>query len=87
MVWSYAIDWRYIKRTSRAKSLKKFIQFIAGAICPTCKEQDSIAINQDDDEIYCVKCGYKEFRPGSKNDTRIKAVNVVDISDFKNKKK
>ncbi len=71
--------------------MKKFTQFIAGAICPSCAEQDSIAIHQDDDEIYCAKCGYKEFRPGSTKDpkkmTTIKAVNVVDITDFNKTKK
>ena len=71
--------------------MKKFIQFIAGAICPSCSEQDSIAIHQDDEEIYCAKCGYKEFRPGSIKDpkkmTTIKAVNVVDITDFNKTKK
>ena len=43
--------------------MKRFVQFIAGAICPTCKEKDTIAINPDDDEIYCVKCDYTEKRP------------------------
>jgi uncharacterized metal-binding protein (TIGR02443 family) len=36
--------------------MKKLVQFIAGAICPSCKEQDTIAINAEDDQIYCVKC-------------------------------
>ena len=71
--------------------MKKFTQFIAGAICPSCSEQDSIAIHKDDDEIFCVKCGYKEFRPGSKKDSKkeaiIKAINVVDIKDFNKIKK
>ena len=43
--------------------MKRFIQFIAGAICPSCKEKDTIAINVDDDEIYCVKCDFVEKRP------------------------
>ena len=75
--------------------MKKFTQFIAGAICPSCSEQDSIAIHKDDDEIFCAKCGYKEFRPGSKKDPKkdpkkeaiIKAINVVDIKDFNKIKK
>ena len=48
-------------------------------------------MHQDDDEIFCAKCGYKEYRPGSikdpKKDTTIKAVNVVDIKDFNKIKK
>ena len=67
--------------------MKKFTQFIAGAICPSCSEQDSIAIHKDDDEIFCAKCGYKEFRPGSKKEAIIKAINVVDIKDFNKIKK
>ena len=43
--------------------MSKFIQFIAGAVCPSCKAQDTIAINPDDDLIYCVKCDFKENRP------------------------
>ena len=54
--------------------MKKFTQFIAGAICPSCSEQDSIAIHKDDDEIFCAKCGYKEFRPGSKKDSKKEAI-------------
>ena len=43
--------------------MSKFIQFIAGAVCPSCKAQDTIAINPDDDLIYCVNCDFKENRP------------------------
>ena len=43
--------------------MKKFVQFIAGAVCPECKSLDTIAINANDDEIYCVKCEFKEKRP------------------------
>jgi uncharacterized metal-binding protein (TIGR02443 family) len=46
--------------------MTKFIQFIAGAICPSCKAMDSIAINRENDQIYCVKCDYKEDRPKEK---------------------
>ena len=42
-------------------------------------------------KIFCAKCGYKEFRPGSKKDPKkeaiIKAINVVDIKDFNKIKK
>ena len=43
--------------------MKKFVQFIAGAVCPECKSLDTIAINANDDEIYFVKCEFKEKRP------------------------
>ena len=43
--------------------MKKLIQFIAGAKCPTCSAIDTIAINADNDIIYCVKCDFKESRP------------------------
>ena len=38
--------------------MKKFVQFIAGAVCPNCKSQDTIALKPSDDEIYCVKCDF-----------------------------
>ena len=63
-----------------------FIQFISGAICPECKQMDTIAISKDDDMIYCVKCSFKESRPkesNSKIDT-IKAINIEDHKSSKN---
>ena len=32
--------------------MKKFVQFIAGAICPNCKSNDTIALNPEDDQTY-----------------------------------
>ena len=68
--------------------MKKLVQFIAGAICPSCKAQDTIAINSDDDEIYCVKCDFFEKRPQaiSKQNKAIKAVNIQDFSKPKTSK-
>ena len=43
--------------------MKRFVQFIAGAICPDCKSKDTIALNPSNDEIYCVKCNFVEKRP------------------------
>ena len=43
--------------------MKRFVQFIAGAICPDCKSKDTIALNPTNDEIYCVKCNFVEKRP------------------------
>ena len=62
--------------------MSKFIQFIAGAICPSCKAQDTIAINPDDDLIYCVKCDFKENRPVLKTKNN-KSINVINIEDYK----
>ena len=31
-------------------------KFIAGAICPSCKEQDSIVLKDDDSEVKCISC-------------------------------
>ena len=42
---------------------KNFIRFIAGAVCPNCKELDKIAITPDDQTIYCLNCDFKEHKP------------------------
>ena len=42
---------------------KGFIRFIAGAVCPSCKAQDKIAITPDDKTIYCLNCDFKEKKP------------------------
>tara|TARA_Y100001949_G_C15951290_1_gene314862 strand:+ start:954 stop:1130 length:177 start_codon:yes stop_codon:yes gene_type:complete len=41
---------------------KGLIRFIAGAVCPNCKEMDKIAITPDDQKIYCISCNYKETK-------------------------
>ena len=63
--------------------MKRFVQFIAGAICPSCKEKDTIAINVDDDEIYCVKCDFIEKRPVDTKEINPKQINVINLEDFK----
>ena len=63
--------------------MKRFVQFIAGAICPSCKEKDTIAINVDDDEIYCVKCDFIEKRPVDTKEINSKQINVINLEDFK----
>ena len=37
-------------------------RFIAGAICPTCKRQDTIMVFHEDDKDWqaCVKCAFRE---------------------------
>ena len=63
--------------------MKKFVQFIAGAICPNCKSQDTIALNPSDDEIYCVKCDFVEKRPKEKNILNNEEIKVINLDDFK----
>ena len=63
--------------------MKKFVQFIAGAVCPNCKSQDTIALNSSDDEIYCVKCDFVEKRPKEKNILNDEEIKVINLDDFK----
>tara|TARA_B100001029_G_scaffold98485_1_gene80991 strand:+ start:705 stop:914 length:210 start_codon:yes stop_codon:yes gene_type:complete len=63
--------------------MKKFVQFIAGAVCPNCKSQDTIALNPSDDEIYCVKCDFVEKRPKEKNILNNEEIKVINLDDFK----
>lgn len=65
--------------------MKKLVQFIAGAVCPSCKAQDTIAINGEDDQIYCVKCDFKENRPKSVN-KKNDMIKVVNIEEYKKRK-
>ena len=68
--------------------MKKFVQFIAGAVCPNCKSQDTIALNPSDDEIYCVKCDFVEKRPKEKNILNNEEIKVINLDDFnKNRSK
>ena len=66
--------------------MKRFVQFIAGAICPECKSQDTIALNPTDDEIYCVNCDFVEKRPKEKSRDNINEIKVVNLEDFKKNK-
>ncbi|NCX24583.1 MAG: hypothetical protein EBX27_00940 [Proteobacteria bacterium] len=65
--------------------MKKLIQFIAGAKCPTCSAIDTIAINADNDIIYCVKCDFKESRPKI-DDVKKQSINAINIQDYKHPK-
>ena len=42
-------------------------RFIAGAVCPSCKQIDKLVIYRVDDETYreCVHCGFKESQSAS----------------------
>ena len=63
--------------------MKKFVQFIAGAVCPECKSLDTIAINANDDEIYCVKCEFKEKRPTVNTKKSENRINVINLEEFR----
>ena len=63
--------------------MKRFVQFIAGAICPECKSKDTIALNPADDEIYCVKCDFVEKRPEKKDSNNNSEIKVINIDDFR----
>ena len=63
--------------------MKRFVQFIAGAICPDCKSKDTIALNPADDEIYCVKCDFVEKRPEIKDSNNNSEIKVINIDDFR----
>tara|TARA_B100001029_G_C15019995_1_gene429891 strand:+ start:1077 stop:1295 length:219 start_codon:yes stop_codon:yes gene_type:complete len=67
---------------------KRFIRFIAGAVCPSCKEQDKIAISPDDKTIYCINCDYKEKKPVDIENTSSNSnePKVFNIDDFRPKK-
>ena len=66
--------------------MKRFVQFIAGAICPDCKSKDTIALNPTNDEIYCVKCNFAEKRPELKETKRNEEIKVINIEDYKKNK-
>ena len=67
---------------------KGFIRFIAGAVCPSCKEQDKIAITPDDKTIYCLSCDFREHKPqeNATKKTNTSSPNVFKIEDFRPKK-
>jgi len=62
--------------------MKKMVQFIAGAKCPECGAQDTIAINAENDLIYCVKCNFSEERPKSAA-AENELINVINMQDYK----
>ena len=66
--------------------MKRFVQFIAGAICPDCKSKDTIALNPTNDEIYCVKCNFVEKRPESNDLKKNEEIKVINIKDYKKNK-
>ena len=47
------------------------------------RQQDTIALNPTDDEIYCVNCDFVEKRPKQKSKDNINEIKVVNLEDFK----
>ena len=39
-------------------------KFIAGAVCPSCGDIDSIKLKNDDSEIKCISCNYSKQKDG-----------------------
>ena len=67
---------------------KGFIRFIAGAVCPSCKALDKIAITPDDKTIYCLNFDFKEKKPEyiENKHLNITEPKVFNIDDFRPKK-
>ena len=66
--------------------MKRFVQFIAGAICPDCKSKDTIALNPSNDENYCVKCKFVEKSPETNDLKKNEEIKVINIKDYKKNK-
>lgn len=71
---------RYVNKNKR--------QFIAGAVCPACKAQDTIVqiISGDSEHIECVVCDHSEGRPTPEEAASMQtqqADNDVGIVTFK----
>ena len=59
----------------------KGYKFIAGAICPSCGEIDSIMLKNDDSEIRCVSCNYLKMKDqefDEKDTNIIESIRIID---------
>ena len=59
----------------------KGYKFIAGAICPSCGDMDSIMIKNDDSEIRCVSCNYLKMKDqefDEKDTNIIESIRIID---------
>ena len=52
----------------------KDYKFIAGAVCPSCGDTDSIILKNDDSIIKCISCNYFE-KKDKKGTESIKIIN------------
>ena len=59
----------------------KGYKFIAGAICPSCGDIDSIMLKNDDSEIRCVSCNYLKMKDqefDEKDPHIIESIRIID---------
>ena len=57
----------------------KGFKFIAGAICPSCGDIDSIMLKNDDSEIRCVSCNYLKIKQQEFDKKDIKIIESIKI--------
>ena len=59
----------------------KDYRFIAGAVCPSCGDMDSIMLKNDDSEIKCITCNYfkmKDEEFGKKGAKVIESIKIIN---------
>jgi uncharacterized metal-binding protein (TIGR02443 family) len=59
----------------------KGFKFIAGAICPSCGDVDSIVLKNDDSEIKCVSCNYQKMKDqelDKKDSNLAESIRIID---------
>ena len=59
----------------------KDYRFIAGAVCPSCGDLDSIMLKNDDAEIKCSTCNYfkmKDEEFGKKGAEIIESIKIIN---------
>ena len=49
-------------------------KFIAGAVCPSCGDMDSIKLKNDDSEIKCISCNYLK----QKDAEEIESIKIIN---------
>ena len=49
-------------------------KFIAGAICPSCGDIDSIKLKNDDSEIKCISCNYSK----QNDEEDVKSIKIIN---------
>jgi len=59
----------------------KGFKFIAGAVCPACRDIDSIMLKNDDSEIRCVSCNYLKVKEEEFSKKDIKIIESIKIID------
>ena len=59
----------------------KGYKFIAGAICPSCGDIDSIMLKNDDSEIRCVSCNYLKMKDQEFDEKDIRIIESIKIID------